>query len=137
MESSKTILKRLKMNRPRPLSPHLQIYKPQITSILSIFHRLTGISLSIGSFIIVAWIVSLSMGIESYSYFMSIVDNWFVQAIIFGFAFALFYHFSNGIRHLFWDAGLGFELKSVYISGSIVVLNAIILTTLTLYFVYF
>ena len=125
------------MNRPRPLSPHLQIYKPQITSILSIFHRLTGISLSIGSFIIVAWIVSLSMGIESYSYFMSIVDNWFVQIITFGFVFALFYHFSNGIRHLFWDAGLGFELKSVYISGSIVVLNAIILTTLTLYFVYF
>ena len=125
------------MNRPRPLSPHLQIYKPQITSILSIFHRLTGISLSIGSFIIVAWIVSLSMGVESYSYFMSVVDNWFIQTIIFGFAFALFYHFSNGIRHLFWDAGLGFELKSVYISGSIVVLNAIILTTLTLYFVYF
>jgi succinate dehydrogenase / fumarate reductase cytochrome b subunit len=125
------------MNRSRPLSPHLQIYKPQITSILSIFHRLTGISLSIGSFIIVAWIVSLSMGVESYSYFMSIVDNWFIQAIIFGFAFALFYHFSNGIRHLFWDAGLGFELKSVYVSGSIVVLNAIILTSLTLYFVYF
>jgi len=125
------------MNRSRPLSPHLQIYKPQITSILSIFHRLTGISLSIGSFIIVAWIVSLSMGIESYSYFMSIVDNWFIQTIIFGFAFALFYHFSNGIRHLFWDAGLGFELKSVYVSGSIVVLNAIILTSLTLYFVYF
>ena len=125
------------MNRSRPLSPHLQIYKPQITSILSIFHRLTGISLSIGSFIIVAWIVSLSMGVESYFYFMSIVDNWFVQTIIFGFAFALFYHFSNGIRHLFWDAGLGFELKSVYVSGSIVVLNAIILTSLTLYFVYF
>jgi succinate dehydrogenase / fumarate reductase cytochrome b subunit len=125
------------MNRPRPLSPHLQIYKPQITSILSIFHRLTGISLSIGSFIIVAWIVSLSMGVESYSYFMSIVDNWFIQTIIFGFAFALFYHFSNGVRHLFWDAGLGFELKSVYVSGSIVVLNAIILTSLTLYFVYF
>jgi len=125
------------MNRSRPLSPHLQIYKPQITSILSIFHRLTGISLSIGSFIIVAWIVSLSMGVESYSYFMSVVDNWFIQTIIFGFAFALFYHFSNGIRHLFWDAGLGFELKSVYVSGSIVVLNAIILTSLTLYFVYF
>ena len=125
------------MNRSRPLSPHLQIYKPQITSILSIFHRLTGISLSIGSFIIVAWIVSLSMGVESYSYFMSIVDNWFIQTIIFGFVFALFYHFSNGIRHLFWDAGLGFELKSVYVSGSIVVLNAIILTSLTLYFVYF
>jgi succinate dehydrogenase / fumarate reductase cytochrome b subunit len=125
------------MNRSRPLSPHLQIYKPQITSILSIFHRLTGISLSIGSFIIVAWIVSLSMGVESYSYFMSIVDNWFIQTIIFGFAFALFYHFSNGVRHLFWDAGLGFELKSVYVSGSIVVLNAIILTSLTLYFVYF
>ena len=125
------------MNRSRPLSPHLQIYKPQITSILSIFHRLTGISLSIGSFIIVAWIVSLSMGVESYSYFMSVVDNWFIQTIIFGFAFALFYHLSNGVRHLFWDAGLGFELKSVYVSGSIVVLNAIILTTLTLYFVYF
>jgi succinate dehydrogenase / fumarate reductase, cytochrome b subunit len=125
------------MNRPRPLSPHLQIYKPQITSILSIFHRLTGISLSIGSFIIVAWIVSLSMGPESYSYFTSIVNNWFVQIVIFSFAFALYYHFSNGIRHLFWDAGFGFELKSVYISGSIVVFSATILTTLTLYFVYF
>jgi len=125
------------MNRPRPLSPHLQIYKPQITSVLSILHRMTGVSLSIGSLIIVAWIVSLSLGVESYSYFMSITDHWFSHLALFGFSFALYYHLSNGIRHLFWDAGFGFELKHVYMSGSIVVASAFIMTILTWYFVYF
>jgi|TARA_B110000971_G_scaffold68920_1_gene70638 succinate dehydrogenase / fumarate reductase cytochrome b subunit len=125
------------MNRPRPLSPHLQIYKPQITSILSILHRMTGVFLSIGSLIIVLWIVSLSLGAESYSYFVSIANHWFGHLVLMGFSFALYYHLSNGIRHLFWDAGFGFELKSVYISGSLVVVSAFIMTILTWSFVYF
>ena len=125
------------MNRPRPLSPHLQIYKPQITSVLSILHRMTGVSLSIGSLIVVVWIVSLSLGVESYSYFMSITNHWFSHLVLIGFTFALYYHLSNGIRHLFWDAGFGYELKSVYISGSLVVASALIMTILTWYFVYF
>ena len=116
------------MNRPRPLSPHLQIYKPQITSILSILHRMTGVSLSIGSLIIVLWIVSLSLGAESYSYFASIANHWFGHLVLMGFSFALYYHLSNGIRHLFWDLGYGFEIKIANISGIIVIISSLLLT---------
>ena len=93
------------MNRQRPLSPHLQIYKPQITSVLSILHRGTGIVLSIGSIILVSWIVTLTLGESTYLMYSNIINNWFGKLIIFGFTLALFYHLSNGIRHLFWDAG--------------------------------
>jgi succinate dehydrogenase / fumarate reductase, cytochrome b subunit len=125
------------MNRPRPLSPHLQIYKPQITSVLSIMHRITGVSLSIGSIILVAWVVALASGLESYSHFINITNHWFSHLIFFGFTFALYYHLSNGIRHLFWDAGFGFELKSVYLSGSLVVVSAFLMTMATWSFIYF
>ena len=125
------------MNRPRPLSPHLQIYKPQITSVLSIMHRITGVSLSIGSIILVAWVVALASGLESYSYFINITNHWFSHLILFGFTFALYYHLSNGIRHLFWDAGFGFELKSVYLSGSLVLFTAFKMTISTWSFIYF
>ena len=125
------------MNRPRPLSPHLQIYKPQITSVLSIMHRITGVSLSIGSIILVAWVVALASGLESYSYFTNITNHWLSHLILFGFTFALYYHLSNGIRHLFWDAGFGFELKSVYLSGSLVLFTAFIMTISTWSFIYF
>ena len=81
------------MNRPRPLSPHLQIYKPQITSVLSILHRMTGVSLSIGSLIIVVWIVSLSLGAESYSYFVSIANHWFGHLVLMGFYFCFILSF--------------------------------------------
>ncbi len=89
------------MSKQRPLSPHLQIYKPQITSILSILHRGTGIVLSIGSIILVLWIVALTLGESTYLMYSNIINNWFGELIIFGFTFALFYHLSNGIRHLF------------------------------------
>ena len=125
------------MNRPRPLSPHLQIYKPQITSVLSIMHRITGVSLSIGSIILVAWVVALASGLESYSDFINITNHWFSHLILFGFTFALYYHLSNGIRHLFWDAGFGFELKSVYLSGLLVVVSDFIMTMATWSFIYF
>ena len=105
------------MSRQRPLSPHLQIYKPQITSVLSILHRGTGIVLSIGSIILVLWIVALTLGESTYLIYLNIINNWFGKLIIFGFTFALFYHLSNGIRHLFWDAGYGFDLKISKITG--------------------
>ena len=125
------------MSRKRPLSPHLQIYKPQITSILSILHRGTGIVLSIGSIILVLWIVALTLGENTYSMFSNLINNWFGKLIIFCFTFALFYHLSNGIRHLFWDAGYGYDLKHAYISGVAVIISSLFLTSITWLIVYF
>ena len=98
------------MTRKRPLSPHLQIYKPQLTSILSILHRATGVTLSMGSIILVLWIIALTLGEETYAMFSLIVNHWVSKFILLGFTFGLFYHLSNGIRHLFWDAGYGYDL---------------------------
>ena len=125
------------MSRQRPLSPHLQIYKPQITSILSILHRGTGIVLSIGSIILVLWIVALTLGENTYSMFSNLINNWFGKLIIFCFTFALFYHLSNGIRHLFWDAGYGYDLKHAYISGVTVIFFSIFLTSITWLIVFY
>ena len=124
------------MSRQRPLSPHLQIYKPQITSMLSILHRATGIALSIGSVILVLWIVALTLGENTYLIYSNLINNWFVKLIIFGFTFALFYHLSNGIRHLFWDAGYGYDLKHAYISGVAVIISSLSLTSITWLIVY-
>ena len=119
------------MNRQRPLSPHLQIYKPQLTSILSILHRGTGIALSMGSIILVFWVIALTLGDTTYTLYLNIINNWFGKLILFGFTFALFYHLSNGIRHLFWDAGYGYDLKQAYMSGSLVIFFSLTLTILT------
>ena len=124
------------MSRQRPLSPHLQIYKPQITSVLSILHRGTGIVLSIGSIILVLWIVTLTLGESTYLMYSNIINNWFGKFIIFGFTFALFYHLSNGIRHLFWDAGYGYDLNHAYISGISVIISSLLLTSMTWLIVY-
>ena len=125
------------MSKQRPLSPHLQIYKPQITSILSILHRGTGIALSIGSIILVSWIVALTLGEDTYLMYSNLINIWFGKLIIFGFTFALFYHLSNGIRHLFWDAGYGYDLKHAYISGVAVIISSLSLTSITWLIVYF
>ena len=125
------------MNRPRPLSPHLQVYKPQLTSILSILHRGTGIVLSIGSIFLVSWILVLTLGESAYQIYSQLVNNWFGKLVIFGFTFGLFYHLSNGIRHLFWDAGYGYDLKDAYISGFAVIFSSVSLTLITWLIVYF
>ena len=84
------------MSRQRPLSPHLQIYKPQLTSILSILHRGTGIVLSMGSIILVVWIISLTLGKETYLLYSKVVNHWLSHVVLLGFTFGLFYHLSNG-----------------------------------------
>jgi succinate dehydrogenase / fumarate reductase cytochrome b subunit len=125
------------MNRLRPLSPHLQVYKPQLTSILSILHRGTGIVLSIGSIFLVSWILVLTLGESAYKIYSQLVNNWFGKLVIFGFTFGLFYHLSNGIRHLFWDAGYGYDLKDAYISGFAVIFSSLSLTLITWLIIYF
>ena len=93
----------------RPLSPHLQIYKPQITSALSIFHRITGVALAAGSLLMVAWLVSAATSPEAYDRVRDFTASWFGQLLMFGWTAALIFHLCNGVRHLAWDAGYGFE----------------------------
>lgn len=124
------------MSRQRPLSPHLQIYKPQLTSILSILHRATGVTLSMGSVILVSWIIVLTLGEETYVIYTKIINHWFSHLVLMGFTFGIFYHLSNGIRHLFWDAGYGYGLREAYISGSLVIFSSLLLTGMTWLLIY-
>ncbi len=105
---------------PRPLSPHLQIYKPQLTSVLSITHRLCGIVLSVGSLFLVWWLVAAASGDAAFATAQAFWGSWFGILLLVGWTFALFFHLSNGIRHLVWDAGYGFALREAYLSGWIV-----------------
>ena len=123
------------MARERPISPHLQVYKPQITSVLSIFHRITGVALTFGLILLVAWIFTLSLGEKYFEYFSIFIKSWFGLLILFGFTFALNYNFCNGIRHLFWDAGYGYEIETVYKSGLAVLVVSCSLTLLIWYLV--
>jgi len=112
----------------RPLSPHIQIYRKQLTSTLSILHRATGVFLSIGTLALVYWLWSLSAGAEAYESTQALFSSIIGRTILLGWVFSLAYHLSNGIRHLFWDAGKGFEIRTVYKSGATVLLVSILLT---------
>lgn len=114
----------------RPLSPHLQVYRPQLTSVLSILHRATGVALSVGTLLLVYWLVAAALGPQHYATAQHILGSWFGLLLLFLWSWALFYHLSNGIRHLFWDAGQGFELPTVYQSGYVVVASSLALTVL-------
>jgi succinate dehydrogenase / fumarate reductase cytochrome b subunit len=112
----------------RPLSPHLQIYKPQITSVLSILHRISGVILSVGILVLVYWLAAAAGGPESYGTATAVLGSLFGRALLFGWTLAFFYHFLNGIRHIVWDTGHGFEISQVERSGWIVVILAGLLT---------
>lgn len=103
--------------RERPLSPHLQVYRPQLTSVLSILHRLTGIGLSLGAVVLVVWLVALALGGSVWSVVSASLDSWFGRLLLMGWVWALFFHLCTGIRHLVWDTGRGLDLPSVYRSG--------------------
>ena len=120
-------------NRPvhRPLSPHLQVYKPQLTSMLSILHRATGIALSVGALYLVIWVVFASASPRTYAMFQSFNMSIVGRIFLGGWLFCIFYHLCNGIRHLFWDAGYGFELKDAYRSGWIVVAVSLVVTVVS------
>src|SRR5690606_1427727 len=96
----------------RPLSPHLQIYRPQITSTLSILHRLTGIALGGGTLLLTWWLVAAAAGPEAFATAQGFICSIVGRLLLFGWSFALFYHLCNGIRHLVWDAGYGFEIDT-------------------------
>ena len=118
------------MPAARPLSPHLQVYKWQITMVLSISHRLTGVALSVGTLLLVWWLVALATGPQAFAVAQGFVGSWLGRLLLLGWTFSLFFHLANGIRHLFWDAGYGFENKTTTASGWAVVVASVALTVI-------
>ena len=114
----------------RPLSPHLQVYRPQITSMLSILHRVTGVGLGVGTLLIAWWLIAAATGPEAFETAQAFLGSLFGRLILFGFTWALFYHLCNGIRHLVWDAGYGYDLDSVTKTGWLVLVASVVLTVL-------
>ncbi len=116
------------INQNRPTSPHLQIYKPQLTSVLSISHRITGVILSLTSIMIPFALVIVALGPDYHAYLVKFFSNFFVKLLLVGAVFTLIYHLCNGIRHLFWDYGYGLSLEKSYMSGYLVILISLITT---------
>ncbi len=117
-------------NTQRPLSPHLQVYKPQLTSMLSITHRGTGLFLSLGMVVFIYWLYQLATSAQSANQTMQFFQSGLGLVLLYLWVFAFAYHLCNGIRHLFWDIGKGYSLTAVYRSGYTVVVAAVALTAL-------
>jgi succinate dehydrogenase / fumarate reductase, cytochrome b subunit len=115
----------------RPLSPHLQIYKPQISTATSIFHRITGVALSVGLLLMVWWLVAAATGPRAFASAQGFVGSPIGLILMFGWTLALWYHFCNGIRHLFWDAGFGYEIKTSHRTAGAVAIATVVLTVLS------
>ena len=122
------------MTENRPLSPHLSIHKRILTALFSIFHRFTGISLSIGSIFISFWIATIALGPKHFSLFEYISSMTLFKIILFAWTIGIFYHLFNGIRYLFWSYGMGMDIKTVYSTGYVVLFLTLI-STLCVWFV--
>jgi len=116
------------MTQKRPLSPHLQVYRLPFPAILSITHRISGVILAGGSVVLCLWLILLAGGAQSYAIARVITSHFLGQIALFFFTVALFYHGCNGVRHLFWDSGRGYDMSSVYKSGWAVVIASFILS---------
>lgn len=112
----------------RPLSPHLQVYKPQLTTFMSITHRATGIALAVGTLMLVSWLIAAATGESAFNEVQAFLGSIIGRLLLLGWSFALFYHMCNGLRHLFWDMGKGFEIETAYMTGRIVIAASILLT---------
>ncbi len=115
----------------RPLSPHLQVYRPQITSVLSIVNRATGIALCAGALLLVCWLVAAASGEAAYAGVSAFMRSPIGLLLLFGWTVSLWYHFCGGLRHLAWDVGFGLDLPQVHRSGWAVVIATAALTVLT------
>lgn len=114
----------------RPLSPHLTVYRPQITSMLSILHRVTGVGLTLGAAMVVCWLLAAATGEAEFEFVDGLMTSWIGHLVWLGLTFSLAYHFCNGIRHLIWDMGYGFQLDQVETTGKAVVGGSVALTVL-------
>jgi succinate dehydrogenase / fumarate reductase cytochrome b subunit len=108
----------------------LQIYRPQITSVLSILHRITGVGLALGAVLVVWWLLAAATGPEYFATVDGLLTSWIGHLVLLGVTWALAYHLLNGIRHLFWDMGHGYALETVDKTGWAVVIGSAVLTVL-------
>ena len=121
-----------KETQDRPLSPHITIYRPQLNSILSIMHRITGVALSISLLIIIGYFVSLILGEKVFIIFFNFINSIIGKLILFFSLCGIWYHFFSGIRHLFWDFGYGFNLKWVELSSYVIIFLTLIFIVMSL-----
>ena len=111
-----------------PLSPHLQIYRWHISSLLSITHRISGVINLLALILIFFWLIILNLGENNYEFFLLIINSFFGKFILIGFTWSMIFHLLSGARHLVWDLGYGFEIKTANISGIIVIISSLALT---------
>jgi succinate dehydrogenase / fumarate reductase cytochrome b subunit len=122
------------MNSPRPLSPHLGVYKFMYTMSLSIMNRATGLAATVGFLAFVGWLMALASGPDAYARAMQFVGTPLAKLLLIGFAFSFVFHFCNGIRHLVWDTGHGLERAQARRSGAVVIAATLVLTVLLVWF---
>lgn len=115
-------------NYDRPLSPHLSIYRWPVTMVSSILHRATGIAMSLGFIVLVAWLFDTASGPEAYSTLAAALGSPLGKLFLFGWSFSFFYHLANGVRHLVWDTGRGFEKSQANASAWFVIVLSVVLT---------
>ena len=120
----------------RPLSPHLGIYRWQITMTMSIVHRATGIWLSLGTLVLIYWLIAAAAGPDAYTAAQALFGGWIGQILLWIWVFCLFFHLCNGIRHLFWDSSRGFAIRTFYVTGYTVWVIALLLTVTVIVLAY-
>ena len=117
-------------NTERPLSPHLSIYRWPITMTLSILHRATGVAMTVGLVVLTTWLVSAASGVDDHDQFVTLMSTLVGRLLLIGWSFAFFFHLANGVRHLVWDTGRGFEKRQANASAWFVLVTAIVATAL-------
>ena len=124
------------MTKPRPLSPHLQVYRLPLPALMSISHRASGVVMSTGTVLVALWLVMLAAGENTFNIAQQFVSHPIGKLVMFGYSMALFYHACNGIRHLFWDAVIGLDIPSIYRTGYLTIFLAILFTLTFWLFIY-
>ena len=118
------------IDNQNPLSPHLQIYRWHISSLLSITHRISGVINLFALILIFFWLLVLSFGEINYESFLLLINSFIGKFFLIGFTWSMSFHLLSGLRHLIWDFGYGFEIKTANISGIIVIISSLILTVI-------
>lgn len=116
--------------KERPLSPHLSIYKPMLTMMMSIVHRMTGIGLYFGMALFVWWLFAAAQSPDYFDFAQDLVGSWFGRLVLFGFTWALVHHALGGLRHLLWDTGRGFDLVKIEWMARATIVGSIAITLL-------
>ncbi|WOF75610.1 succinate dehydrogenase, cytochrome b556 subunit [Parvibaculaceae bacterium PLY_AMNH_Bact1] len=114
--------------RARPLSPHMGIYRPMLTMMMSIVHRITGGALYFGTLLLAWWLIAAATGPEAYGVFMDVATSWFGRLVLIGYTWALIHHLLGGVRHFIWDMGKGFELRTVEWLARLTLAGSLVLT---------